>query len=149
MLTSHKHIFPVRRTPKPLTTYQNSERLNPSQQPLQMAIRASGLELRLHVTGEIGLSPHEATFEMLHAHDALVVAEALEAARHEDILVHQIGESDDDGFVWFVLEPHLPVPGHVLDREHCAVRQEVQVQCAVGSIWVGMSAWKYPTTTKL
>lgn len=90
-----------------------------------MTISAPGLELRLHVTGQIGFGPHEAALEVLHAHDALVAVEAVEAARHKDVLVQQVGQPDDDGRVRRALEPQLAMPRHVLDREHRAVGQEV------------------------
>lgn len=123
MIPSHGTSTPLR-----------SESIDPAQQPLQMAISAPRLELRLHVPGKIRFGPHEAALEMLHAHDALVVAEALKAARHKDVLVLQVWEPDDDGCVGRCLEAHFPVPGHVLDREHRAVRQEVQVERAVRSV---------------
>lgn len=80
------------------------------------------MKLWLHVAREIRFGPHEAALEMLYAHDSLVVAEALEAALHKDLLILQIGKSDNDGRVGLSLETHLPVPRHVLDREHRAVR---------------------------
>lgn len=103
-----------------------------------MTISAPGLELRLHVTRQKGLGPHEATLKVLHAHNALVAVEAVEAARHKDVLVQQVGQSDDDGRVGGALESQPAVPRHVLDREHRAVGQEVEVECAVGSVGRGV-----------
>jgi hypothetical protein len=48
-----------------------------------MRIRASRLELRLHVSRLIRLHPHQAALEVLNAHDSLV-AEANLAILFED-----------------------------------------------------------------
>src|SRR5258706_12146122 len=48
-----------------------SKLINSPKHPLQMPIRASWLELQLHVPAQVRLRPHEPSLKVLHAHDAL------------------------------------------------------------------------------
>lgn len=82
---------------------------------------------------EIRLCPHEPSFKVLNAHDALRrPVQTLEPTRDKDLLVHDIRNVDRDGLGRFALEPEFAVPRHVLDREEGAVEQDVEVEITVG-----------------
>lgn len=70
---------------------------------------------------------------MLNAHDSLGIVEAVKAAGDKHFLVLNVGNTDGDGFVRGALEPLHAVPRHVLDCEHGAICEDVEVQFAVGA----------------
>ena len=109
-----------------------SERINPSQHPLQMPIRQPRLELRLHVPGQERLRPHEPALVVLHAHRPLRPIEPGLPVRGEQGRVLQVRLRDDDGRRGRLLEAERAVPGHVLDGEEGPVGDDDHVQVRVG-----------------
>ena len=84
--------------------------IDPPEHPLQMPVRAAWLELRLHMTTEIRLGEHQASFVMLLAHDTLV---PVKAGSCKEILVLQVRQCYVDvlPFTRAFLEAQLAVPG--------------------------------------
>jgi len=116
-----------------------------------MPIRAPGLKLRLHVPTEISVRPHQPTLEMLNPHDALRRIDGTEATGGKDVLVLKVRDIDVDGLVRRGLEAQQAVPGHVLDRQHGAVAEDLEVESAVGTAWRQFECvlWKILQRTKL
>ena len=100
----------------PLAHKPRSQRLDMTQQPLQVSVAAPRLELRLHVPTQGGLGPHQAALVMLDAHRALRVVNISESTVCEDTSVLEIRQSDDNRSGWLRLEPQFSSPGHILDR---------------------------------
>jgi len=108
--------------------------LDSSQHPFEVSIAHSGLELGLHVSRQIGLRPHQASFIVLNAHETLgrsIVATQTVSSKQRLIL--QIGQCDVDLQCRFSLEAHHPIPGHVLDCQQSAVGQDDIVQVPVSN----------------
>lgn len=78
------------------------------------------------------LRPHQPPLEMLHPHRPLRPIQPLRPIRPEGILILQVRRRDHDRRARPLLEPQLPVPRHVLDREQGAVGDDDEVQVAVG-----------------
>ena len=68
---------------------------------------------------------------MLHAHDSLRIIVPREPICLKDGLILQVWQGDIDRGRRRSLEPHLAAPGHVLDREECAVGDDFEIEVAV------------------
>ncbi len=116
--------------------------INHPQDPLQMAVRDSRLELRLHMPALIRDCPHQAytcqycsttlqakltPLKMLHPHGPLRRIYPREPVGRKHRLPLQIRNLNDNIPGRPLLEAELPVPRHVLNRNQRRVRQHRKV----------------------
>lgn len=111
LLTTTKISLPL----NPQARSNHLQSLNMAQDPLQMSIRAPWLELRLHMTAEISLCPHQSSFIVLYTHCALRIFDATKPVCIKSRTILQVWQSNNDGRCWLGLEAQFSMPGHLED----------------------------------
>ena len=107
------------------------QRLDMSQQPLQMPIAASRLKLRLHVPAQICFSPHQSALKMLFSHGSLRILESWTSIGLKSRPILQVSKFYHDRGIGLRLEAQFPVPGHILDCQQGPVCQYRHVQSPI------------------
>ena len=108
-----------------------SQCVHPPQNPLQMPVRNPRLELRLHMSTQIRLRPHQSPLKMLHSHGPLRPINPRRTVGSKNALILQVWDRDIDRRSRLLLETQLSTPSHILDRQQSTIGDDDHVKVAV------------------
>lgn len=108
-----------------------SQRLNHTQHPLQMSIRHPRLKLRLHMSAQKRLCPHQPALVMLYTHNPLRPIQSICAISSKNIRILQIRERNINRRSRLCLKPQLSAPSHVLDSEQGAIGDDDHIKVPI------------------
>lgn len=110
-----------------LFAQQHLDLINTAQNPLQVTVRGTRLELRLHMTRLVGLNEHETPLVMLDTHNTLGAVPTCELILIEDLGVLEINQGDVNWLGGTLGETELAIPCHVLDGHESSVGLDDEV----------------------